>query len=68
MPRTTSILSDAILDHRVVCRKRGFLVHWEGYSDIEDSWVKEADIDPEMVKAFLEGLDREKETLCRHQS
>ena len=36
------------------------MVHWEGYSDIEDSWVKEVDIDPEMVKAYIEGLELEK--------
>ena len=42
-------------------KKREFLVHWEGYSDIEDSWVKEVDIDPEMVKAYLEGLATEVE-------
>lgn len=52
---------DTILDHRMVRRKREFLVHWEGYSDLEDSWVKEVDIDPGMVKAFLESLEREKE-------
>jgi len=47
---------EAILDHRTVRRKREFLVHWEGYSDTEDSWEKEVDIDPEMVKAYLEEL------------
>jgi hypothetical protein len=36
------------------------LVHWEGYSDVEDSWVKEVDIDSEMVKAYFEELDAEK--------
>jgi hypothetical protein len=30
-------LVEAILDHRIVRRKREFLVHWEGYSDIDDS-------------------------------
>jgi hypothetical protein len=38
------------------------LVHWEGYSDIEDSWVKEVDIDAEIVKAYFEGLEAEKQT------
>ena len=52
---------EAILDHRMDRKKREFLVHWEGYSDIEDSWVKEVDIDPKMVKAFFEGLDQKKE-------
>jgi len=32
-----------------------------GGLDIEDSWVKEVDIDPEMVKAYLEGLEMEKQ-------
>src|SRR5438046_597076 len=40
---------EAILDHRKVGRSRQFLVHWEGYSDREDSWVKEGDMDVEMV-------------------
>jgi oligoendopeptidase F len=52
---------EAILDH-TVRRKREFLIHWEGYSDTEDSWVKEVDIDPEMVKAYLEGLESENTT------
>ena len=51
---------EAILDHRKVGRSRQFLVHWEGYSDTEDSWVKERDIDAEMVRAYFEGLGTEK--------
>jgi hypothetical protein len=43
-------------------KKREFLVHWEGYSNIEDSWVKKVNIDAEMVKAYLEGLEAEKQT------
>jgi hypothetical protein len=41
-------------------RKREFLVHWNGHLDVEDSWVKEVDIDPEMVKAYLDRLEAEK--------
>ena len=51
---------EAILDHRKVGRSRQFLVHWEGYSDTEDSWVKERDIDEDMVRAYFEGLEIEK--------
>jgi hypothetical protein len=36
------------------------LVHWEGYSDTEDSWIKEVDIDPEMVREYLDELEVEK--------
>jgi polyhydroxyalkanoate synthesis regulator phasin len=36
-------------------------VHWEGYSDTEDSWVKEGDIDAEMVRVYFEELEKEKE-------
>ena len=50
---------EAILDHRSARGKRQFLVHWEGYSDTEDSWVKEADIDTEIVRAYLDGLEAE---------
>jgi hypothetical protein len=35
-------------------------VHWEGYSDTEDSWVKEVDIDAEMVRVYFEELEKEK--------
>ena len=35
------------------------MVHWEGYSDTEDSWVLERDIDGELVRAYLEQLDGE---------
>ena len=52
---------EAILDHRQVGRSRQFLVHWEGYSETEDSWVKEGDIDAEMVHAYLEALEKEGE-------
>lgn len=31
----------------------------EGYSDTEDSWVKEGDIDAEMVRVYFEGLEKE---------
>ena len=51
---------EAILDYRIDRRKREFLLHWEGYLDIEDSWVKEVDIDPEVVKVYIEGLQLEK--------
>jgi len=51
---------DAILDHRLVRKEREFLVHWEGYTDMDDSWVKEIDVDAEMVKAYLESLETEK--------
>jgi hypothetical protein len=44
---------EAILDHRNVGRSRQFLVHWEGYSDLEDSWVKEEDIDGESLRRYL---------------
>ena len=51
---------EVILNHRKVGRSRQFLVHWEGYSDTEDSWVKEGDIDAEMVQVYFEGLEKEK--------
>jgi len=35
----------------MVHRKREFLVHWEGYSDVEDSWIKEVDRDDKSMQA-----------------
>ena len=51
---------EAILDHRTIRRKREFLVHWEGYSDLEDSWIKEEDINPELIRAYFEQIATEK--------
>jgi len=42
-----------------VGRSHQFLVHWEGYSDTEDSWVKEEDMDAEMVQVYFEKLEKE---------
>ena len=53
---------EAILDHRIIRSKWEFLVHWQGYSDVEDSWVKEVDIDPEMVRIYFEELEKENTT------
>src|SRR5271154_1374059 len=39
-------------------RSRQFLVHWEGYSHTEDSWVKEKDIDAEMGRVYYEELEK----------
>jgi hypothetical protein len=36
--------------------RREFLVRWEGYSERHDSWVKELDIDPKVVKEYLHGF------------
>ena len=51
---------EAIPDHRKVGNSRQFLVHWEGYSDLEDSWIKEKDIDGEIVRVYPAGLEKER--------
>jgi hypothetical protein len=43
-----------------VGRSYQFLIYWEDYSDIEDSWVKEGDIDTEMIRVYFEELEKEK--------
>ena len=53
---------EAILDHRNNGKSRQFLVHWEGYSDLEDLWVKEEDIDEELVRAYEDELEKENTT------
>jgi Chromo (CHRromatin Organisation MOdifier) domain len=50
---------EAILNQPKTGRTRHFLMRWEGYSDTDDSWVKEGDIDEEMVRAYLEELGNE---------
>ena len=52
---------EAILDHRKQGRNWQFLVHWEGYRDMDDCWVQENDIDQEMVRAYFEELEKDQE-------
>jgi hypothetical protein len=59
---------ESILDHRKVGRSCQFLVHWEGYSDLEDSWVKEKDIDGEIVRAYMEELEKEEGVNEAHEA
>lgn len=35
------------------------MVHWEAYLDTEDSCVKEADINGEMVRVYMKELEEE---------
>jgi hypothetical protein len=43
---------EEIRDMREKHRKKEYLVHWKGYPDADDSWVKEEDIDDEIVKEY----------------
>ena len=43
---------EEIRDIREKRRKKEYLVHWKGYPDSDDSWVKEEDIDDEIVKDY----------------
>ena len=35
---------ESVLSERVVRGSREYLVKWKGYSDFENSWVKESDM------------------------
>ena len=35
------------------------MVHWEEYVNIEDSWIRERNIDPKMIKVYLEDIGKE---------
>jgi hypothetical protein len=39
--------------------KKEYLVHWKGYPDSDDSWVKEEDIDGEIVEEYKMKLAQE---------
>jgi hypothetical protein len=43
---------EEIRDIREKRGKKEYLVHWKGYPDSDDSWVKEKDIDDEIVKEY----------------
>src|SRR5436305_4553907 len=38
-------------------RGRKFLIHWQGYPDSEDSWEKEKNINKELIRDYLRGLE-----------
>ena len=59
MPEDNQWIVDHIRDHKIVRRKCQFLVHWEGYEDSHDSWVKEEDIDGELVREYLAKVEQE---------
>lgn len=43
-----------LVDHKVMEKKRHFLVHWRGYDSGEDSWVPESQLNcPKILKSYL---------------
>ena len=43
---------EEIRDIREKRKKKEYLVHWKGYPDSDDLWVKEKDIDNEIVEEY----------------
>ena len=35
---------EKVLDSRLVCGRKEYLVKWKGYGDYENSWVKAVDM------------------------
>jgi hypothetical protein len=56
-PDDNIYIVDSIKDHRHVGRGRKFLIHWQGYPDSEDSWEKEKNINKELIRDYLRGLE-----------
>lgn len=43
-----------LLTHKIIKRKRQFLVRWKGYDSTEDSWVPESGLNcPKILNAYL---------------
>jgi hypothetical protein len=47
---TTNTPSNRLLERRNRGRVTEYLVKWEGYGEEDHSWVKEADIHPDLIK------------------
>ena len=51
---------EKILDHRTVRRQREYLVHWLGYPELDDSWVKEKDMhSSDLVQEYWTRIEEE---------
>lgn len=49
-----------LLGHKMIKKKRHFLVHWKGYACSEDSWVPESRLNcPKILKSYLESANIE---------
>jgi hypothetical protein len=51
-----------LLDHRTVRNKRHFLIRWVGWPKFADSWESERNVNPELVKAYLDKVSDEAAT------
>jgi hypothetical protein len=47
---------ERLLERRNRGRVTEYLVKWEGYGEEDHSWVKEADIHPDLIKDFGQRL------------
>jgi hypothetical protein len=59
IPEDNQYIVDHIRDHKIVRRKRQFLVRWEGYDESHDEWVKEEDIDKVLVEEYIAMVEQE---------
>ena len=51
---------EKVLDHREVRNEKLYLVHWLGYPDSDDSWVKEEDMyAPELAQEYWKQIEEE---------
>ena len=51
---------ERILDHCDVWNRREYLVHWLGYPDSDDSWVKDSDMNvPELLQDYWKEVQAE---------
>ena len=52
---------ETILDHRDIRGRREYLVHWLGYPNSDDSWVKEKDLHTaNLLEEYLAAIEKEK--------
>ena len=53
---------EVIVDHRDIRRRREYLVHWLGYPNSDDSWVKEKDLHAtDLLEEYLAVIEKEEQ-------
>jgi hypothetical protein len=47
---------EAILDHRIRYRRKEYLIHWKGYPDEDNMWVKDSNVSADLIAEYRNSI------------